>query len=268
MRKKRPEKVHKGRRDREKEGNEEAEDVEGATEPEQQPRKRPRKEGNEEVNGRQEQPKGEAEKETEEKKEERWITECQPHTPVLEKVRRINKRTREEYEEGGRTKPRPTGKKRKKLTQPTLDSFLSIRSGLKGSGDESRHEEKTSGAHNQKVKGKGVPKGPEEGSLQILGTGGRKPRVFEGSPEHNLMKEAGVVGGEGSHMSGAREAGKEESGSPRRKTQGWPPDSREGKVIKEGNGTGVSQICCCSEDESVVNVKSLVYLVICAIVIY
>ena len=153
-------------------------------------------------------------------------------------MRRINKRTREEFEEGGRNKPRPTGKKREKLTQPTLDSFLSLRSGLKGSGDQSRHEEETSGVCSQKAKGKGVPEGTEEGSLQMLGTGGRKPRVFEGSPEHNLMKEAGVVGGEGSHRSGAREAGKEESGSPGRKTQGWPPDSREGKVTKEGNDTG------------------------------
>ena len=82
-----------------------------------------------------------------------------------------------------------------------------------------------------------MPEGTEEGSLQILGTGGRKPRVFEGSPEHNLMKEAGVVGGEGSRRSGVKEAGNEESGSTGGKIQGRPPDSREGKRTKEGNGT-------------------------------
>ena len=66
--------------------------------------------------------------------------------------------------------------------------------------------------------------------------------MFEGSPEHNLMKEAGVVGGEGSRRSGVKEAGNEESGSTGGKIQGRPPDSREGKRTKEGNGTrgGVS----------------------------
>ena len=79
--------------------------------------------------------------------------------------------------------------------------------------------------------------GPEEGRQQIFGEGREKPRVLiEGSPEHNLLTEARVIGQGGSCVSGQGEAGKESSGGNAGKEEGRPPDSKQGKDNGEGNG--------------------------------
>merc|ERR1712115_356224 len=66
--------------------------------------------------------------------------EGRPSTPVTTKIERWNRRIKEEGRETGVRTPsrrqakieRPIGKE--KLLQPTLSSFLSLKSGLKGSG--------------------------------------------------------------------------------------------------------------------------------------
>ena len=96
---------------------------------------------------------------------------CQPNTPVMVKVGGIHQKMKEEQEEGERNlkqrkKVRPIGKEQ--LNQPTLDSFLSIRSGLVGSGGERGYNQQTSHIHNQAIIGEGLVPGPMEGSLQIF----------------------------------------------------------------------------------------------------
>ena len=105
------------------------------------------------------------------------------------------------------------GPKRKKdcLIQPTLSSFMSLRSGLVET--QSKAEPKTipSEANKQGPKGKGLDLVPATGSSESFGEGDRGPRrILEGSPEHHLLKEAKMIKtGEGS-KSGPKEASQEE----------------------------------------------------------
>ena len=65
-----------------------------------------------------------------------------------------------------------------------------------------------------------------EGRQQELGEGRDRPRSFiKGSPEHNLLQEAGVLKlGEGC-VPGSGETGKETSGGAVGRKKGRPPDS-------------------------------------------
>ena len=130
------------------------------------------------------------------------IEEGRPHTPVVVKIKRWNKRIKEELEggEAGVRTPRsksgrkegPTGKE--KLLQPTLSLFLSLRSRFKGSGGKRARQVPPSHESNQEVTGQGPPTGPNAGDLQIFGEGVGRPRVIlGGSPEHNLLREAQVL---------------------------------------------------------------------------
>ena len=121
-------------------------------------------------------------------------------TPVQVKVARIQRRIQAEKEEEANRKvlnkegrkEGPTGKR--DLKQPTLSSFLSIKSRLEGPVCQRKPEEGTSGATSQGEIGKGPLLGTMEGRQQELGEGRDRPRSFiKGSPEHNLLQEAGVL---------------------------------------------------------------------------
>ena len=170
--------------------------------------------------------------------------EGKPATPVAIRVRRWNKRIEEGVEGGeGRIRtPRsslgegkgPTGK-RMVLKQPTLSSFLNLRSGLEGSGGKKPRHHQTSPQADQEMTGKGPPPGPEEGSLQIFGEGGGRPRIVHGgSPEHNLLMEAQVLIG-GSHSQGEPKEGRGDFGGFARKLVRWPPEGRNEEETKEDN---------------------------------
>ena len=143
------------------------------------------------------------------RKQER--ADCQPNTPVAEKVRRWNLKT-SEYKEGNRPK---TGKKREgsgrkkedNMIQPTLSSFMSLRSGLVGAGDKARPKlEPSPGEGSPAPSGKGLETGPKEGSHLLFGEGRKRPvGVSEGSPEHILMKEAGLIRKKEDHSSRVKE---------------------------------------------------------------
>ena len=162
-------KIHKGRREREKEEivEEHREEEDGTL----RPRKRLR-EGNE-TQGRQEAPR----EERRVREGTRIQKEFQLCIPVLVKMERINKRMREDQKEAGWTpkhgrKTRPTGKER--LLQPTLSSFLSLRSGHEGFGGKRGQAIITSTVPNLEVTGRGLSTGPTEGDLHMFGEGGRK----------------------------------------------------------------------------------------------
>ena len=88
---------------------------------------------------------------------------------------------------------------------------MSLRSGLVGAEDKARPEIRTPRAGNQAPIGKGLEQGPKEGSPLLLGEGGRRPVVVsEGSPEHQLLKEARMVGKGGGHRSRLKEKSPEE----------------------------------------------------------
>ena len=76
-----------------------------------------------------------------------------------------------------------------------------------------------------------------EGRQQALGKGRDRPRSFiKGSPEHNLLQEAGVLKlGEGC-VPGSGETGKEASGGTVGRKKGRPPDSWIRKDSSTGNG--------------------------------
>lgn len=123
------------------------------------------------------------------------------------------------------------------MMEPTLSSFLSLRSGLKGSGGKRAREVSPSQESNQEVTGQGPPTGPDTGDLQIFWEGERKPRILlKGSSEHNLLKEAQVLEIGGSRSQGQSKEGRGFSGSQARKLVRWPPDRKEGVDIEEGNG--------------------------------
>ena len=129
---------------------------------------------------------------------------------------------------------RPTGKE--KLLQPTLSSFLSLKSGLKGSGGKRAREPSPSSEPSQQVTGKGPQAGPTTGNLQMFGEGEGRPRVvLKGSPEHNLLHEAKVLVIGESYSQGQDREGRGSSGSNARKLVRWPPDRRNREKTKEGN---------------------------------
>ena len=113
----------------------------------------------------------------------------QPSTPVMTKVSRINQKLRQEQEEeGGKFQEienhiDPKGRRLKILIQPTLSSFLSLRSGLVGPDGNNEPKHLTSRAHIQETNGKGLVARPEEGSHLEFGDRGQRPMVhLEGSP--------------------------------------------------------------------------------------
>ena len=111
--------------------------------------------------------------------------ECQLSIPVLVKVERINRRLKAEQDEAvwtskGRRKEGPTGKE--KMKQPTLSLFMSLWSGLKGSGGKRARQVSPSEEPNQEVTGKGPPTGPNTGDLQIFGEGERKISLLSSIP--------------------------------------------------------------------------------------
>ena len=108
------------------------------------------------------------------------------------------------------------------MLQPTMSSFLSLRSGFKGSGGQRTQQITTSDVSNQEVTGQGPPTGPTTGNLKIFGEGERKPRtLLKGSPEHNLLKEAQVLEIGESHSQGQPKEGRGFSGSQARKLIRW-----------------------------------------------
>ena len=138
-------------------------------------------------------------------------TDCQPSTPVTEKVRRWNLKT-SDNKEGTRSKPgkkqEGSGRKKEdKMIQPTLSSFMSLRSGLVGAGDKARPKlESSPGEGSPAPTGKGLEQGPNEGSQLLFGEGERRlAYVSEGSPEHQLMKEARLIRKKGDHSSRFKE---------------------------------------------------------------
>ena len=94
------------------------------------------------------------------------------------------------------------------MIQPTLSSFMSLRSGLVGAGDKARPKlEPSPGEGSPAPTGKGLEQGPNEGSHLLFGEGRKRPAcVTEGSPEHTLMKEAGWIRKKGDHSSRLKEA--------------------------------------------------------------
>ena len=129
----------------------------------------------------------------------------------------------------------PTGKR--DLKQPTLSSFLSIKGRLKGPDCQRKPEEGTSGATSQGEIGKGPLLGSKEGRQQELGEGRERPRSFiKGSPEHNLLTEAGLLKLGGGCVPGSEETGKETSGGAVGRKKGRPPDSWIRKDSDQSNG--------------------------------
>ena len=93
------------------------------------------------------------------------------------------------------------------MIQPTLSSFMSLRSGLVGAEDKARPKlEPSPGEGSPAPTGKGLEQGPNEGSHLLFGEGRKRPAfVTEGSPEHHLMKEAGWIRNKGDHRSRLKE---------------------------------------------------------------
>ena len=117
-----------------------------------------------------------------------------------------------------------------------MSSFLSLKSGLKGSGGKRAREPSPSSEPSQQVTGKGPQAGPTTGNLQMFGEGEGRPRVvLKGSPEHNLLHEAKVLVIGESYSQGQDREGRGSSGGNARKLVRWPPDRRKGEKIKEGN---------------------------------
>ena len=173
-----------------------------------------------------------------------WDRECYN---LSIRVKRWNKKI-EEVVEGGEGRIRtprnklgegkgPTGKRMMK--QPTLSSFLNLRSGLEGSGEKKPRHQQPSLQADQEVTGKGPPPGPETGSLQMFGEGEGRPRIIHGgSPEHNLLLEAQVLVGE-IHSQEETKEGKGNSGGFARKLVRWPP---EGRKEDEPKGSNVKMV--------------------------
>ena len=156
---KRPELEKKGRRVRDKEPDPDNEELEEGREGRRKRFKQDDEAGEE--------------KEYQEGKEasQSGAEEGRPSTPVVTKIERWNKRIREEIERGEagvrtpRSRPgkreRPKGKE--KMMQPTLSSFLSLRSGFKGSGGKRARQVSPSHESHQDVTGQGPPTGPNTG---------------------------------------------------------------------------------------------------------
>ena len=114
-----------------------------------------------------------------------------------------------------------------KMIQPTLTSFMSVRSGLKGPQDKEGGQSKPSNPFKTQAQGQGLPEEANTDSLGEFGEGGGRPWVtLPGSPEHNLLSEARVGNPGVGHRPGKQEAGMRKDGSLGRKGKGAP----------EGNG--------------------------------
>ena len=114
---------------------------------------------------------------------------------------------------------------------------MSIKSRLEGPVCQRKPEEGTSGATSQVEIGKGPLLGSKEGRQQELGEGRERPRSFiKGSPEHNLLTEAGLLKLGGGCVPGSEETGKETSGGAVGRKKGRPPDSWQRKDSNQSYG--------------------------------
>ena len=144
--------------------------------------------------------------------------DCNPNTPVREKVKRIQEQLSKAEEKEGKgqryVSGRPTGKK-KVMLQPTLASFM-VKSGLVGpEGSREGKQTPTSGLSNPRAIGQGLSGEAKEGSLKVLGEGRKQPRkILKGSPEHNLLVEARVISPKGDCLSEQEEEGTRQDRGP------------------------------------------------------
>ena len=123
----------------------------------------------------------------------------------------------------------PNGKKREKLIQPTLVSFMNIKCWPVGPGASRGGTYKPSSPSNLKATGRELPLGASQGSLMEYGERGGRPRMIQKeSPEHNLLTEVKVVAQGGGHLPGRKKGEMRASRDPV-----WSglitPEGKEGK---------------------------------------
>ena len=163
--------------------------------------------------------------------------DCQPNTPIAEKIRKFDIKSGLEGKGSsrkksiGRKKEGPKWEGKDRMIQPTLSSFMNIKCRPKGNSDKAGPSIVPSRNGSLEPIGKGLEPGPEEGGLSSFGEGRRKSwRIVEGSPEHHLYKEAQIVQTEGGSSPRLKEAGLGvDSGSK---------EGEERKASASGDGTG------------------------------
>ena len=122
------------------------------------------------------------------------VGDCNPNTPVREKVKRFQEKPSPGNPRTPTTRKPHKGKEKVGKLQPTIVSFFNTRCGLEGPGGNRGMGKITSTTSNLEATGQGLPPGAKTGSQMELGDRGRRQRTVEpGSPEHNLLSEAGVI---------------------------------------------------------------------------
>ena len=146
-------------------------------------------------------------KETPSNGKETAVKECNPNTPVREKVRRIHQKEASLKNEESKAMG-PKGKKKETMKQPTLASFMSARGGLVGPQNQGKCRSTTSCTSFNQATGQGLPGGAKQASSEEFGVIGesRQRTLLPGSPEHNLLTEAQAI-----KPGNGRRPGKEEA---------------------------------------------------------
>ena len=116
---------------------------------------------------------------------------------------------------------------------------MEIRGGLEGS-QRWRGSQDTSSANPKAGKREGPQPGPKTRNPETFGDIEERKTVVQGSPEHQLFKEAGVLKPQGPRRKACEEASMEAKGLPARKAhtrKDSKVDRTEGNFPREGIGS-------------------------------
>ena len=147
-------------------------------------------------------------------------------TPVGVKVRRIQERIQKEKSHNVQQ------------IQPTLKSFIELRGGLEGSQRRTGNQS-TSSANPKAREGQGPQPDLNTKDSEIFGTMEERKTVVPGSPEHQLLKEAGALKPQGRRPKVCEETREEATARPARKCD-TRKESKEERRARKFSREGIS----------------------------